>query len=169
MQVDVSKSCQETDLVDLEVPTDENFVAASWAASGRAQEIRCVCSTYVYLSGWGTHGNCVVGSCAFSVGRLGFKRVNLVLGVVCCVCVSRNLEEVEISNSFIAVFRISRCLFRCSILTEIGYKTSFHLLLLWRFEENLISRFYEGTFRSWNLLLSSHTIFLNEIVSNFYL
>jgi len=29
MQVDVSKSCQETDLVDLEVPTDENFVAAS--------------------------------------------------------------------------------------------------------------------------------------------
>ena len=38
MQVDVSKSCQETDLVDLEVPTDENFVAASWAVGGRAQE-----------------------------------------------------------------------------------------------------------------------------------
>ena len=29
MQVDVSKSCQETDLVDLEVPTDEKFIAAS--------------------------------------------------------------------------------------------------------------------------------------------
>ena len=38
MQVDVSKSCQETDLVDLEVPTDEIFVAASRAVDGRAQE-----------------------------------------------------------------------------------------------------------------------------------
>ena len=57
---------------------------------GVLKRVRCVCSTYVYLSGWGTHGNCVVGSCAFSVGRLGFKRVNLVLGVVCCVCVSKS-------------------------------------------------------------------------------
>ncbi len=86
MQVDDSKSCQETDLVDLEVPTDENFVAASWAVGGRAQE-NSLHLFYIFLLArlW-THGRCIVGSCAFSFGRLGLKRVNLVV-CVCLLCV----------------------------------------------------------------------------------
>ncbi len=141
MQVDVSKSCQETDLVDLEVPTDENFVAASWVAGGRAQKsslrLFYICLLERLRNPWELRS-----------WRLRFFRWSIRVqasefGVECLfvVCVSRNLEEVEISNSFIAVFRISRCLFRCFIWTEIGYKTSFQLLLLWKFEENLISHF----------------------------
>lgn len=116
---------------------------------GVLKRVRCVCSTYVYLSGRGTHGNCVDGSCAFSRWLIRARASEFGVECLFLVCVSRNLEEFEISNSFIAVFRISRCLFRCFILTEIGYKTSFHLMLLWKQEENLISLLiYEVTFRS---------------------
>ncbi len=78
-------------------------------------------------------------------------------GVECLfvVCVSRNLEEIEISNSFIVVFRISRCLFRCFMSTEIGYKTSFQLLLLWK------------TRRKFNFTLLMKLLFDLELVTFF--
>ena len=84
-----------------------------------------------------------MGSWELRIFRWQIRAQASEFGVECLfvVCVSRNLEEVEISNSFIAVFRFSRCLFRFFISTEIGYKTSFQLLLLWKLEENSISQF----------------------------
>ncbi len=146
MQVDVSKSCQETDLIDLEVLTDENFVAASWAVGGRAQEsslrLFYICLLERPRNPW------ELRSWRLRFFRWSIRALASEFGGMCVsvVCVSRNLEEAEISNSFIAVFRFSRCLFRFFISTEIGYKTSFQLLLLWKLEENSISQFWWSYF-----------------------
>ncbi len=169
MQVDVSKSCQETDLVDLEVPTDENFVAASWAIGGRAQESCCVCSTYVYLSGWRTHGNCVVGSCAFSVGRLGFKRVNLVLSV-CLLCACLEISKKLRSRIHLLPFSdFQDVYFNSSFQRKLGIKLRSICCCYGNLKKIQFHNFLMKILFGLEMLLSSHTNFLNEIVSNFYL
>ena len=150
MQVDVSKSCQETDLVDLEVPTDEISLRRLELLVGVLKRVRCVCSTYVYLSGWGTHGNCVVGSCAFSVGRLGFKRVNLVLSV-CLLCVCLEISKTLRSRIHLLPFsEFQDVYFDASFRRKLGIKLRSNCCCYGSLKKIQFNIVDEVTFRSWN-------------------
>ena len=95
--------------------------------------------------------------------------MNLVLSV-CLLCVCLEISKKLRSRIHLLPFSdFQDVYFDSSFLTEIGYKTSFQLLLLWKLEENLISHFLMKLLFGLEVLLSSHTIFLYEIVSYFYL
>jgi hypothetical protein len=127
---------------------------------GVLKRVRCVCSTYVYLSGWGTHGSCVVGSCAFSVGRLGLKRVNLVLSV-CLLCVCLEISKKLRSRIHLLPFSdFQDVYFDSSFQRKLGIKLRSNCCCYGNSKKNSISQFSNGdTFRSWNVTFFSYYFF----------